>query len=203
LLRWICTLRLRGRVIAFFRAWEISVGQALIIMEHLRSILEWFSGGAHQYHRLSMCMQEDRFWITITVVLDLMVAMGYVIIAYHWSKNERLLKESPARVALRTMRNIFVFCGICGYLFIPVKMFWPAWRLYDCFMVVLVFYTWRYALNALNLKVIYSAIGKSGQLAEDLARSQDESRRKTFFLNAISHDSCGIRRSIRRAASHW
>jgi signal transduction histidine kinase len=173
---------------AFFRARDISVGQANHFMQHLRSILEWFSGGALQYHKLSMCMQGDKFWISITVILDLMVAMGYVIIAYHWSRNERALKESPARVALRTMRNIFVFCGICGYLFIPVKMFWPAWRLYDFVMLGLVFYTWRYALNALNLKVIYTAIGKSSQLAEDLARSQDESRRKTFFLNAISHD---------------
>ena len=157
-------------------------------MQLLRSILLWFSGGANQYHQLSMCLMHDTFWITVTVVLDLLVAAGYVIIAYHWSRNERALPPSPARVALRTMRNIFVFCGICGYLFIPIKMFWPAWRLYDFFMLGLVFYTWRYALNAVNLKVIYTAIGRSGQLAEDLAKSQEESKRKSFFLNAISHD---------------
>jgi signal transduction histidine kinase len=157
-------------------------------MHTLQAFFGWFSGGANQYHRLSMCMQHDTFWIAVTVTLDLLVAIGYVIIAYHWSRNERALPQSLARTALRTMRNIFVFCGLCGYLFIPVKMFWPAWRLYDIFMVGLVFYTWRYALNARNLKVIYSAIGRSGQLADDLARSQDESRRKSFFLNAISHD---------------
>jgi signal transduction histidine kinase len=158
------------------------------MMDVLRSIFGWFSGGAHQYHRLSMCMMHDTFWISVTVTLDLLVAAGYVVIAYHWSRNERLLPQSAARTALRTMRNIFVFCGICGYLFIPVKMFWPAWRLYDMFMLGLVFYTWRYALNARNLKVIYTAIGRSGQLAEDLARSQEESRQKSFFFNAISHD---------------
>ncbi len=133
-------------------------------------------------------MQGDTFWISVTILLDLMVAIGYVIIAYHWSRNERELPQSHARIALRTMRNIFVFCGICGYMFIPVKMFWPAWRLYDMVMVGLVFYTWRYALNAVNFKVIYTAIGRSGQLEEDLTRSQEESRRKSFFLNAISHD---------------
>jgi signal transduction histidine kinase len=157
-------------------------------MHTLHSILDWFSGGSNQYHRLSMCMQEDTFWIAVTVILCVLVAVGYIIIAYHWSRNERSLPQSPARTALRTMRNIFVFCGLCGYVFVPVKMVWPAWRLYDLFMVGLVFYTWRYALNALNFKVIYTAIGRSGQLAEDLAKSQDESKRKTFFLNAISHD---------------
>ncbi len=137
---------------------------------------------------LGRCMQRDWGWIGVTVTLDLMVAAGYGIIAYHWWHNEVTLPPSPARQALRTMRNIFAFCGICGYLFIPVKMFWPAWRLYDMVMVVLVFYTWRYALNAKNLKVIYTAIGRSNQLAEDLAHSREESKRKSFFLNAISHD---------------
>ncbi len=133
-------------------------------------------------------MNRDTGWIAATVSLDLLVACGYVLIAWHWYRNEKSLPPSPARTALRTMRNIFVFCGICGYLFIPVKMFWPAWRLYDMFMVVLVFYTWRYAINAKNLRVIYTAIGRSNQLAEDLAKSREESKRKTFFLNAISHD---------------
>jgi signal transduction histidine kinase len=133
-------------------------------------------------------MQRDWTWIGVTVTLDFMVAAGYAIIAYHWWRNEVTLPPSPARRALRTMRNIFAFCGICGYLFIPVKMFWPAWRLYDMVMLLLVFYTWRYALNAKNLKVIYTAIGRSNQLAEDLAQSREESKRKSFFLNAVSHD---------------
>jgi signal transduction histidine kinase len=158
-------------------------------MQILLSILQWFTGGVdHQYMRLAGCMRHDYAWIGITIALDLAVAIGYVLIAYHWSRNEKQLPPSPAKQALRMMRNIFVFCGICGYLFIPIKMYWPAWRLYDMFMVVLVFYTWRYALNAKNLKVIYTAIGRSNQLAEDLAQSREESKRKSFFLNAISHD---------------
>jgi signal transduction histidine kinase len=157
-------------------------------MEIIRHLARWLSGGATQYHTLTHCMQFDTFWISLTVTLDFLVALGYVLIAYHWNRNERVLPPSPARTALRTMRNIFVFCGICGYLFIPVKLVWPAWRLYDMLMVVLVFYTWRYALNAKNMRVIYTAIGRSNQLAEDLAKSREESKQKTFYLNAISHD---------------
>jgi signal transduction histidine kinase len=152
------------------------------------SISSWLTGGPQGYMTLFHCMNRDTFWVAATVTLDLLVALGYVLIAVHWRRNQRLLPASPARSALGNMKNIFLFCGICGYIFIPVKMFWPAWRLYDMFMCVLVFYTWQYALSAKNLKVIYSALGRSNQLAEDLAKSREESKRKSFFLNAISHD---------------
>jgi signal transduction histidine kinase len=134
------------------------------------------------------CMQHDWLWIVITLVLDVAVAAGYVLIAWHWQANQRLLPPSPAKRALGNMRNIFVLCGICGYLFIPVKMVWPAWRLYDIFLVVLVYFTWRYAWGARDLKVVYSELGRARKLAADLDESRAESQRKSFFLNAISHD---------------
>jgi signal transduction histidine kinase len=133
-------------------------------------------------------MKHDYFWITLTVVLDLSVAAGYVLIALHWWRNQKNLPDIPAKRALAHMRNIFAFCGICGYVFIPVKMFWPGWRLYDFFMGFLVYFTWRYALRSRELKVVYSELGRSARLAEDLHKSQEQAKRKSFFLNAISHD---------------
>jgi signal transduction histidine kinase len=67
-------------------------------------------------------------------------------------------------------------------------MFWPAWRLYDLFMGVLVYFTWKYAWRARDLKVVYSELGRSNKLAEDLERSREQTEQKNFFLNAISHD---------------
>jgi signal transduction histidine kinase len=157
-------------------------------MDGIDTAIRWFSGGDQQYHTLVHCMRFQWFWISVTVALDLAVAVGYVLIAFHWHKNERSLPPSPARQALVTMRNIFTFCGICGYLFIPIKLFWPAWRLYDLFMVGLVFYTWRYALNVKGLKVLYSAVGRSDQLQSELSAARDDAHRKGSFLNAVSHD---------------
>jgi signal transduction histidine kinase len=157
-------------------------------MDWIRSVILWFSGGATQYCNLRHCMQHDTFWIVTTVTLDVAVALGYAVIAYHWHTNERSLPPSPARRALVTMRNIFTFCGVCGYLFIPVKLVWPAWRLYDLVMVGLVFNTWRYALNTKRLKVLYTAVGRADQLETELTDARNESRRKGAFLNAISHD---------------
>ncbi len=153
-------------------------------------LLDWFTGGErHPYMTLTHCMAHDYTWIAVTVALDLAVATGYAVIARHWWINQRRLAgDSSPRRALGRMRNIFVFCGICGYLFIPIKMIWPAWRLYDLVMVGLAYSTWRYAWSAKDLKVVYDELHRSGQLAKDLEESRAESRRKTEFFNAISHD---------------
>jgi signal transduction histidine kinase len=157
-------------------------------MNLMLQILRWFSGGENQYMRLYGCMKHDNFWVGLTVTLDLSVAVGYAIIALHWWRNQRSLPDVPAKRVLATIRNIFIFCGICGYLFIPIKMFWPAWRLYDVFLCFLVYSTWRYVLSATNLKVVYSELGRSTALAAELEQSQQESLRKSQFLNSLSHD---------------
>jgi signal transduction histidine kinase len=154
----------------------------------IENLLNWFAGGSHRYMTLTHCMQHDMPWIGLTVLLDLAVASGYILIAFHWRRNAKPLENCPAKTALRNMKNIFVFCGLCGYLFIPIKMYWPAWRLYDMFLGVLVYYTWRYALAARDLKVIYNELGRSARLVHDLEESREESKRKSYFLNAISHD---------------
>lgn len=152
-------------------------------------VIHWFSGGTERpYHNLLHCMRQDTLWVTLTVVLDLMVAVGYLLIAKHWWVNQRSLPDSAPKRALGSMRNIFLFCGICGYVFIPVKMFWPAWRLYDLFMVFLGYFTWKYAWGARELKVVYNAIGRNETLARELQASREEAQRKGFFLNAVSHD---------------
>ena len=151
-------------------------------------VFEWFSGGHPGYMPLLHCMNHDRLWVAITLLLDFSVAGGYILIAKHWWVNERDLAEGAPKQALRNLKNIFVFCGICGYLFIPIKMVWPAWRLYDMFLAVLSYYTWRFAWNAGDLKVVYKELGRSAQLAEDLEASRAESRGKSYFLNAVSHD---------------
>jgi signal transduction histidine kinase len=151
-------------------------------------LARWLSGGSDGYMTLVHCMKGDVFWMTLTVILDIAVTLGYLLIAMHWWEQERSLPASQAKLALGNMKRIFLFCGTCGYLFIPIKMFWPAWRLYDFFMIGLVFFTWRYALNARQLRVVYHELGRTKQLAFELEESRAQSRRKSFFLNAISHD---------------
>lgn len=156
-------------------------------MNPIQEIFHWFAGGG-RYMTLEHCMDHDVLWIAITVTLDMTVALGYGMIAYHWWKNQKTLEPGPARDALGHMRNIFVFCGICGYLFIPIKMVWPGWRLYDGFLLVLAYYTWKYAWGARELKVVYRELGRAKQLQQDLEDERAQTRRRTFFLNAVGHD---------------
>jgi len=150
-------------------------------------MLQWFTGGGG-YRKLAHCMNYDTFWIALTVVLDLTVAAGYVFITAHWRRNERRLEQSAAKSALGSMKRIFVLCGVCGYLFIPIKLFWPAWRLYDLFLAVLAYSTWRYALFAQELRVVYGQIDMTEQLGAELARSREAVRHKSLFLSSLSHD---------------
>jgi DNA-binding NarL/FixJ family response regulator len=56
---------------------------------------------------LIRCMMHDWLWIAITVALDVAVAAGYILIAWHWQINQRLLPRGSApRRALGNMRNI-------------------------------------------------------------------------------------------------
>jgi signal transduction histidine kinase len=157
-------------------------------MNSLHSLFNWFAGNG-LYMRLTHCMGHDTPWIWTTVLLDAAVATGYGLIAWHWWTNSKNLPDgAPAKKALGNMRNIFLFCGICGYAFIPIKMVWPAWRLYDLFMAALVYFTWKYAWSAKDLKVVYRELGRSSRLEADLEATREESRRKSAFLNALSHD---------------
>jgi signal transduction histidine kinase len=151
------------------------------------SALSWCSGHG-RYMSLVHCMGGDRFWIALTVALDLSVALGYYVIVRHWARNERLLAEGPAKSALRSIKAVFIFCGVCGYIFIPVKMIWPAWRLYDLALIALAYYTWRYALGSQQLRVVYSELDRTAQLRGELDRSREDARRKSLFLNSVSHD---------------
>jgi len=156
-------------------------------MDYIRQFLAWCTGNG-RYMVLPHCMDHDTPWIIVTVTLDLSIALGYMFIAFHWWRNARHLPQVPGKSALANLRNMFIFCGICGYVFIPIKMVWPAWRLYDMFLAVLALITWRFVLGSRDLRVVYSAIGHTSRLAEELAQSLQNSRRKAEFLNVISHD---------------
>lgn len=131
-------------------------------------ILRWFTGGDTQYMSLLHCMNHDNLWIAITVVLDLLVSVGYGIIAFRWWRDQRHLQPSHAKSALNALRNIFIFCCLCGYFFVPLKIFWPAWRLFDIFMAFLVFYTYRYLFKMKGMKTVIEYMDNAESYRTDL-----------------------------------
>jgi signal transduction histidine kinase len=137
----------------------------------LKDFVNWWSGGTgSQYMDTVHCMNHDWFWITVTIVLNLLVIAGYLLIARHWLRNEKKLKPGPAKLALNQMKYIFLFCALCGYLFPVVRMWWPCVRLSDLALVFLVYFTWAYAFNSGGLEVVYNQLRD----AEGLRHRNDE-----------------------------
>jgi len=134
-------------------------------------------------------MDHDWFWISATIALDLANAAGYALIAIHWWRMRRLLPKVPAKSALGNIRNIFVFCGICGYLFIPDQ---------DVLAGRGVFTIWYWRCWFFIRGDMLEGPGTEGDLQRDWADDKtsrgncrlplEESRRKSLFLNALSHD---------------
>src|SRR5688500_15438082 len=127
-------------------------------MAHLNEILHWFSGGHFHYMKGWECIGWDLTQGWIGIILRTLVIVGYLIIGAHWYKGLRAMKDGIGKSSLFAMVNIFVFCAICGYLFPIINMWYPAWRIENLFLSVLVFFTWKYAFNTPKLKVDYEEI---------------------------------------------
>ncbi len=152
-------------------------------------MFKWFttSSDGHPYMPGWHCIMHDSFWGWLTIFLCATIIVGYLIIAYHWYSNLRTLKPGLAKTSLFNMVNIFLFCGICGYLFVPLKMWWPAWKLHAFFLIILNYFTWKYALNTPKLRVVYEEIHNAGELSEKLERQKEI----TNQLVNVVHDKIG------------
>lgn len=134
------------------------------------------------------CMKGDLFWVVATVALNIFVVVGYIIIAHRWKQAAANSPPSVEKKALNELKFIFMFCALCGYMFIPIKMVWPAWRLYDFVLVVLIYYTFRFVFRGGKIKLVYDKLNRVEALEHEVEERRSESRRKSAFLSALSHD---------------
>ena len=92
-------------------------------------------------------LQPDVRWAWVTLALSALVLGGYVIIAFKWFFVEKVAGRAESRRALRRLCFIVVCCAACGAWFFRADMAWVVWRLYDGVLVLLVLYTWSFALK--------------------------------------------------------
>ncbi len=131
-------------------------------------------------------MDHDYLTIALAVISCAGVFTGYWIIAWRWSQAARNAPQSEGKKALHDLKWIFIFCGICGYLWIILEMFWPAWRLYIFFLFALNIYTWRYVLRMQGLEEVYQYLRDRDRLVKQLESQEIEiSRLKKFEHDAL------------------
>lgn len=92
-------------------------------------------------------------WILILECLGVLVS--YLIIARNWHHLEKLATSNDGKRALRSLRNIFVLCGICGYATPIVRTFVPAWSPTLFFYLLLNLESWRYVRSLRGLEAIH------------------------------------------------
>lgn len=92
------------------------------------------------------CMHGDVLSAGTACLLCVFVLSAYWVIAWRWSHLADGSETHGQVDSLRTLRWIFIWCGVCGYGFVPMKMFFPAWKLWMPAMVMLGVISWRFAL---------------------------------------------------------
>jgi signal transduction histidine kinase len=157
-------------------------------MDWVKDAVLWFSGGARQYLPSVHCMNHDWFWVYLTILTSGGIIVGYTLIALKWRTSEQLVSQTVVKRILSDLRNIFIWCAICGYGFNIVRMWWPAWRLLDFAQIVLLVYTFRYVLRSRGMRAVYEELGRVEKLEGDLNRITAEDKKRRFFMNALSHD---------------
>jgi signal transduction histidine kinase len=142
--------------------------------------LKWLSGGPNQYMTSIHCMNHDWFWINILNFLCASIVIGYGVIAYSWHRSERTAKDVASKTELSTLRWIFFWCAICGYGFVIIRFWWPAWRLTAIAMGFLSFFTWRYIFFTHGLRAVYERLNAVDEL-------QDEVNHYRSIADAMPH----------------
>lgn len=141
----------------------------------MSNLIEWFTGGElYRYHKLFHCMDGDLVTMCLVILLCVGVFSGYLVVAFRWFKASEQAPESEAKKALNDLKWIFVLCAICGYLWVILEVFWPAWRLYAVALAGLNYFTWRYVFRVEALEHIYSYLKDRDDLIKLIEIKQKE-----------------------------
>jgi len=76
-------------------------------------------------------LEPDLRWAWLTLTLSLLVAVGYVAIAFNWYFQNKVAGRHATRAAVRRLSSIVLCCAAFGLWFFVTDMSWPAWRVYE------------------------------------------------------------------------
>lgn len=121
----------------------------------MNHFLYWLIDDNGRYMPTFDCLGKDWLMASIVIFLNLSILAGYLMIARHWFRNRKRNLDPNAKDALKYMVWIFLLCGVCGYGFQIIRMFYPLWPLYIFFMFLLSGCTWYYVFQSKTLQVVY------------------------------------------------
>ena len=117
--------------------------------------------------------EPDLRWALVTLSLSLGVALGYVVIAFNWYFQSKLAARAESRAALARLSLIVACCMGFGVWFYASEMPWPAWRVYDAVLVLLVAHTWWFALRMRGVGLVNERLAEADELERSAGRYRD------------------------------
>src|SRR5437588_4271553 len=118
---------------------------------------------------------SDVYWGIFTIVLSTAVVIGYGVIAFKWFFQFKLSERAAARSALARLRVIVSACAILGVAFVAFNLtrFRLMWRIYDLMLVLLVCYTWCFAVRMRGLGLVDERLAQMAELEQSVERYRD------------------------------
>lgn len=117
--------------------------------------------------------EPDMGWAWLTLALSAVVAVGYVVIAFNWYFQAKLVARRESHAALRRLSLIVACCGAFGVWFFLSDMAWPAWRAYDLVLIGLAVHTWSFAFKMRGLGLVDERLAQTEELERSANRYRD------------------------------
>ena len=118
-------------------------------------------------------LEPELRWAWLTTTLSLLVAAGYVVIAFNRHFQSMLARRRDARAALGRLSAIVACCAVFGVWFYTSDMAWPAWRAYDVVLAGLACHTWWFAVRMRGLSLLDERLARADELERTAQRYRD------------------------------
>ena len=117
----------------------------------------------------------DVYWGLFTIALSVAVVVGYVVIVFKWFFQFKLSERAAARAAVARLRVIVACCAGLGVVFLSFNLarFAWTWRVYDIMLLLLVCYTWVFALRMRGSTLVDERLAQMAQLEQSVGRYRD------------------------------
>ncbi len=154
--------------------------------------------------------RTDWPWVLVLLVATVGVIVGYARIFHFWVRCHQGENRKDRNPSLMELAWIFLWCAVCGYAMSIVMFLWPGYRLLAVCLIVLNWWTWKFASRLPGFKSAFTAGRLERELADALRTRNDElerlvveraaegdearraaesaSRAKTDFLAHMSHE---------------
>ncbi len=171
---------------------------------------DFFTNYGHYFARTHCLVKADGTpdwgWIIASIVLNVGVLLGYLLIFRFWCKSYYAEAKHDRNPQLMYLALIFLLCATTGYFFQIVMIWWPGYRLQVVFLGMLSIVTWLFAANAGGMRASFSAFRLQRELEQSLRNRTSDLEKlvteRTQELEQARHDADAANQAKSRFVAH-